>query len=134
VDSGLRHHRPEALVDAFSGIDPKVRSTEPPVGIKPPGDSPPPALADGDVSAVNLLPGTTILATRIDERVTDAEGALQTSADLITWTDRATYQPQGAGLGYSRTLVNGATFLEDEKARLGASWQLRSVHHLSFNV
>jgi hypothetical protein len=111
------------LVDAFSGIDPKVPSTEPPVVIVPPGGSPPPALADGDVPAVNLLPGTTIVETRIDERVTQAEGTLQTSPDLITWTDRATYKPQGAGLGYSRTLVNGATFLEDEK--VGLCWLIR---------
>lgn len=111
------------LVDAFSGIDPKVRSTEPPVVIKSPGDSPPPPLANGGVPAVNLLSGTTIVETRIDERVTEAEGTLQTSADLITWTDRATYKPQGAGLGYSRTLVNGATFIEDEK--VGFCWLIR---------
>lgn len=113
------------LVDLVSGIDPKKDvATDPPVTVL--GVPFPSGSSTSESVTTNLLPsGTTILETRIDERTRSLQGILQTSTDLITWTDRAVYTPNGTGLGYTRTGANGVNFVEHEQS--GYCWLIHEA-------
>lgn len=107
------------VVDVLSGIDPTTdRAADSPVKVV----SETPAAA-ALAKAVRKDGRQVTFEVRIDERATFVEGTLQTSEDLVTWTDRVVYQPQGAGQGVGRTGVNGATLAA--QARAGYGWYLR---------
>jgi hypothetical protein len=55
------------------------------------------------------------LAFQIDERATYLEGTLQGSNDSITWTDLASYQPEGTGNGIKRIDHGIGSLLSSEK-------------------
>ena len=58
----------------------------------------------------------------LDERAWFGQLTLQTSTDLGTWTDRATYIPQGDGFGYQRLPGEGSTEVSAEVA--GYLWTI----------
>lgn len=78
----------------------------------------PPALKAGALPSGAPPSGTdhTIIEVRVDERVVDGDLTLETSTDLVTWTARATYSGLGPTFGYSRTLVDGTTLVDERKA------------------
>lgn len=63
-----------------------------------------------------------VIGIPIDERVAYLEGTLQLSADLSTWTDLATYRPNGAGQGYTRTAHAAGDIVEE--AQSGYVWTI----------
>lgn len=108
------------IVDALTGVDPTQDvPAEPVLEVSPDPGLPPSLFAPLESGP----PGTVLAEVRIDERVVGAEATLQSSTDLQTWTDRATYRPLGLGLGYARTAHNG-TVLRDH-TRSGFGWKIR---------
>lgn len=113
----LRDHAPNAdmnlngtpdLVDVLSGLSPEERHENPPLLMTPHSGAvlaAPPA-GEGNATAAPLppQPAFALIETRVDERIVDGEVTLQTSPDLITWTDRVTYIPNGPESGYTRVL------------------------------
>lgn len=113
----LRDHAPNAdmnlngipdLVDVLSGLSPEERHENPPLQMTPHSGAVPaaPPEGEGNATAAPLPPPSAfaLIETRVDERIVDGEVTLQTSPDLITWTDRVTYIPNGPESGYTRVL------------------------------
>ncbi len=108
------------LVDALTGLGPDERHESPPLKIGPGSSEVASALHDGKGENSAPPPAFTLIETRVDERIVDGEVTLQTSPDLITWTDRVTYIPNGPESGYTRVLPvdfpeNDITFHGDQK-------------------
>lgn len=123
-DADLNLNGTPDLVDAITGLSPAERHEKPPVHMTPDSGAvaaaPPEGKGNSAAAPPPPPPAFTLIETRVDERIVDGEVTLQTSPDLITWTDRVTYIPNGPEAGYTRVLPidfpeNDIAFQSDQK-------------------